>query len=110
MDIITAIAVSLHLGFTESYNIIHPHIRLQQDSTIAGVYYNSERNISFYGGIEKKLNNMLEGSAIEFGVVTGYSGLELAPYVRATYKNFFIASGYEKDKIVGAIIGYELKF
>ena len=50
MEVLTSIALSLHLGFAGDYNAFHPHVRLQEQQYIAGVYYNSEYTISPYVG------------------------------------------------------------
>lgn len=88
------------------YNAIHPHIRLQEQSYITGLYYNSESNISFYAGKRWEYNDF----GLEAGAVTGYSAGDVIPYGRATYKNFFVAPALEGDDTVGAVIGYEFKW
>lgn len=88
------------------YNAIHPHIRLQEQSYITGLYYNSESNISFYAGKRWEYNDF----GLEAGAVTGYTAGDVIPYGRATYKNFFVAPALEGDDTVGAVIGYEFKW
>jgi len=100
-----ALGLSLHLGLNNNYNEIHPHVRWSEQGYIAGAYYNSVRNISTYAGYRWEYNDFgLEGAA-----VTGYPEADVIPYVRATYKDFFVAPALE-DGTVGAVIGYELKF
>lgn len=41
-----ALAVSLHLGLAGDYNSLHPHARCDVNNTVAGVYLNSEKNLS----------------------------------------------------------------
>ena len=53
-EIILSLALSNHVGFDNSYNEIHPHIRFKTDNTISGAFYNSDRTISFYTGKEFK--------------------------------------------------------
>lgn len=101
-----ALAFSLHLGLEGDYNEIHPHIRYNEQNYIAGVYYNSESNISTYAGKRWEYNNF----GLEAGAVTGYSGGNILPYGRATYKNFYVTPALEGDNTVGAVIGYEFKF
>jgi len=100
------LAFSLHLGLLSEYNEIHPHIRWKQDNFIAGAYYNSTENISPYAGYRFEHN----GLGLEIGAVSGYENLGgIIPYVRGTYKNFFIAPAAEGQR-TGAVIGYEFKF
>ena len=100
-----ALALTLHLGLEGDYNEVHPHIRYNEQNYIAGVYYNSERNISFYAGKRWEHNQF----GIEAGAVTGYSESDVLPYGRVTYNNFFIAPGVEPDN-VGLVVGYEIKW
>ena len=98
------IAVSVHIGALVGYdfNEVHPHVRYTtEDSYIAGVYYNSERDISVYGGYD--FGN------VELGFVTGYNSTVL-PFVRLTYEGFYATPVlYGDDNDVGLVIGYELK-
>ena len=96
-----SLALSYHLlGEAYDLNYIHPHVRYESDTVIAGAYYNSEYRTSLYFGT--KLNEY-----IEVAFVTGY-GDKVLPYVRATYDNWFIAPAAYPDS-VGAVIGYEVK-
>ena len=106
MDPITfAIGLSLHLGFENEYNSIHPHIRYQQNTIIAGAFYNSEENISTYIGQRVEHNDL----GFEYGVATGYYD-SVTPYVRVTYKDFFVAPGVENNETIGLVAGYEIKY
>ena len=100
-----ALAFSLHLGFEDNYNKVHPHIRYNHNDFIAGAYYNSESTISTYIGKRWEYNDF----GIEAGAVTGYSDAEITPYIRGTYKNLFIAPAQERGT-VGVVIGYEFKW
>lgn len=104
--LILGMAVSAHIGLENEYNRLHPHARVQCDSYISGVYYNSEERASFYAGFEKEL---LEDLTIEVGVVDGYQyEKEIVPYGRVKYKNYFIAPAYENgSENIGAVIGIE---
>ena len=95
-----SMAISMHLGLENNYNNIHPHARCSIDNTIAGVYYNSEDNISTYIGM--KYDN------IELGIVTGYSSNEIVPMIRYVKNNFFISPAYETNGNYGITIGIEL--
>ena len=103
MDIALSIALSLHLGFEGDYNAFHPHLRLQEQNYIAGAYYNSESNVSPYVGYRFEHNDF----GLEIGAVGNYSHADIAPYVRGTYKQFFVAPGVESEK-VGIVFGIEL--
>ena len=113
MDILLGIAVSQHLNFQHDYNEIHPHIRLQQDSFIAGAYYNSVKEISPYAGIRLEL----EDHGVELGAVGGYDALgKVIPYVRYTYdlndslKLFATPSGERANGEInyGVVVGAEI--
>ena len=101
-----ALALSLHIGLEGDYNEIHPHIRYNNENYIAGVYYNSESNISTYAGKRWEYNDF----GVELGAVTGYINQPLLPYARVTYNNFFIAPAHEVGKNTGTVIGYEFKW
>jgi len=69
------------------------------------MYYNSESRISTYIGKRFEYDDF----GLELGAVTGYSDAKIAPYGRATYRNFFVAPGLE-DGTVGIVVGTEIKF
>jgi len=107
MDILLGIALSMHLGFEQDYNSVHPHVRLQQDNLIAGAYYNSEEALSAYSGIELSNGKWSQ----EFGVVTGYSDADVLPYLRTTYElsnstKIFATPAFE-DNNAGIVLGIE---
>ena len=95
------VAFSMHIGLEGDYNNIHPHARCTVDNTIAGVYYNSESKVSVYIG--HKFGNL------EVGLVTGYSSYDIAPMIRYTKDEWFVASAYETPDTLGLTIGYEFK-
>ena len=100
------LAVSLHLGSHINYNFnnVHPHVRYSIPDTkiIAGAYYNSEHDLSLYGGYKFEY--------AEVGLVTGYYDTPI-PFVRATYDSWYVAPVvYGEKKQVGLVLGYELKF
>jgi hypothetical protein len=94
----------MHVGLDNEYNSIHPHARCTLDNTILGVYYNSEYNASSYIG--KVHNYNIE---IEYGLVTGYTGSNIAPMLRIKKDNFFIAPAYEVEGNIGIVVGFEFK-
>jgi hypothetical protein len=100
-----ALGISLHLGFENEYNSIHPHIRYNHEQFIAGAYYNSEHNLSTYIGKRWEHNDF----GLEAGAVTGYNN-PIIPYVRGTYKDFFVAPAVENKDTVGLVLGYEVKY
>ena len=103
-EIILSLALSNHVGFDNSYNEIHPHIRYKYDNNITGLFYNSDRNISFYIGKEY-INSKF---TIDMGIVTGYEN-KIAPMVIIKKNNFFIMPGAE-NKTIGLVVGYEHVF
>lgn len=106
MEIILSLAVSLHLGMEGDYNSIHPHIRLKYDDFISGVYYNSEYNPSLYVGKVVEYN----GLEYEFGIVNGYSDLNISPYLRIKKDSLFVLPATEDGKLKGIVIGLEKSF
>jgi hypothetical protein len=107
IEIILSFAVSAHLGFSERYNNTHPRLGVEYENIIAGVYYNSEYDISSYVGYEFKIQDNFQ---IEVGLVNGYAQDEVLPFARAKYNSFFVAPGYEKGAIVGLVVGKEFNF
>ena len=108
MDPLTfALGVSLHLGFEKEYNFLHPHVRYQYEEFIAGAYVNSINQPSFYAGGRYEHKDF----GVELAVVSGYNKndlLELSPYIRATYKNYFFVPDNQGD--TGIVLGTEFKF
>lgn len=103
MDLIFALAISQHIGFEKKYNDFHPHFRIQYENVIGGVYYNSLNNISVYGGVRRDFGDF----GLETAMVSGYRD-NLTPYLRATYKDFYISPAFEEgSEEVGLVIGYE---
>lgn len=111
MDLLLGLATSLHLGLAGDYNGLHPHIGIEHNNIIGGVYYNSESALSTYMGYEFVFDEFnLEG-----GVVTGYS-TGATPFVRATRdldenRKAFIAPVIEEDATgnvrTGIVLGLE---
>jgi hypothetical protein len=112
MDLILGLALSAHLGLSEDfYNEVHPHLRFVENKYVAGIYYNSIGNFSFYGGKRFEYNNL----GFEVGTATGYEIL-VAPYARGTYDfnediRLFGTAGWEENNNelkAGIVIGLEL--
>ena len=112
MDLTLAVAVTAHLGLAGDYNAVHPHIRLSDGHVIAGAYLNSESRVSLYAGLRGQRGRWF----IEGGAVTGYTGADVAPYLRAGYDagrvTVFVAPAYEYAPAsrVGAVVGLEWRF
>jgi len=116
------VALSLHMGLEENYNNVHPHVRCDINNShsalhniIAGAYYNSEKNISFYVGKKIPLYylgtpHLMHNVELEVGLVTGYSGAEIVPMLRVKRGNWFMSPAYETtSNNVGLVFGYEFK-
>jgi hypothetical protein len=110
MDIFYGILLSTHLGFTNSYNAIHPHagVYLNEANNISiGAYYNSTENISTYAAYRYDFSDNINA---EFGLVTGYPMAPIQPMIKVNYKQFFIAPAGEKigEEInTGIVLGLE---
>jgi hypothetical protein len=111
VDILLGLALSYHVGFEAVYNSVHPHVRLQHDHFITGLYYNSENSMSAYAGINLDLDNFF----VEGGAVTGYSEGNVIPFARLGYKlgdmSFFVAPGietYQGSSQIRPVIGLEI--
>ena len=116
------LTLSLHLGMQAGFNEINPHIRCEVENYSTGMYYNSEKNISFYMSRDFSIRE----SEIEIGLATGYRDNSVIPIVRWKKNNWFIAPMYGRtwyyteytdrptvwfkgEKDYGVIIGYEFK-
>ena len=111
--ILFSLALSAHVGLSDSYNNLHPHVRFIEDGAIAGAYYNSVNNLSVYVGHRTDITDNI---GLEFAGVTGYPAFgPVAPYVRGTYDygsvRAFVAPAYETwhdDSVnVGLVFGLE---
>lgn len=100
-----SVALSAHLPAGD-WNSIHPSIRYGDDWAI-GAYLNSEYNLSTYVSYTWTYDNWF----IEGGAVTGYSGADVLPFIRAGYDHkdvrFFVAPALMDGK-VGLVFGVEL--
>tara|TARA_R100001594_G_scaffold29592_1_gene55065 strand:+ start:217 stop:549 length:333 start_codon:yes stop_codon:yes gene_type:complete len=99
------VAFSMHIGLENDYNNVHPHARCTVDNYIGGIYYNSEETTSVYLGRKNKVSRF----NVEYGLVTGYSGMDPAPMIRIEKNGFFVAPSYETDGNAGVVVGIELK-
>lgn len=103
-----ALAFSYHVG-GEAYdfNEVHPHVRYTTESNyIAGAYYNSDYNTSFYAG---KTFDVYGYFDLDVAAVSGYYDTIL-PYVRVKKNGFFLAPTVYGGFMPGAVVGYELSF
>ena len=116
MDIILALATTLHLGLAGDYNEVHPSIQLRADNgLIAGLYHNSEDTLSVYTGYRSEWEKFF----LELGVVAGYEHADIMPYGRVGYDftdnlSVFAAPAFEVDNndelTIGAVLGIEFSF
>lgn len=106
MSCFLGLALSLHVGFSQDYNGVHPGFHCQHsEKWTSGIYYNSEENPSVYSKLRFGKETWLD-----VGLVTGYSEPVL-PFIRVGYENIFIAPSYEvSSERIGVIIGYEINF
>lgn len=97
------LALSHHI-LPGDWNEIHPGIRYRQDEWVAGVYLNSEDDVSVFGAYD--FGNL------ELGLVTGYEGGNVIPFVRAHYDidnvSFFASPTFNTVGDFGVVIGVEL--
>ena len=83
--IVLGLGLSLHLGFSQDYNPVNPYVEYQHDNLRAGAYYNSEENISVYGGVNLPVYDIF---SVDTGLLYGgYPALpnDLLPYVKFNY-------------------------
>ena len=116
------LTLSLHLGMQSGFNEINPHIRCEVENYSTGMYYNSEKKISFYVSRDFSIRE----SEIEVGLATGYRDSNVIPIIRWKKNNWFIAPMYgntwyytiypdrptvwfKGEKDYGVIIGYDFK-
>ena len=111
----TGVALSLHLGLSGDYNEVHPFVEYNNNNIHAGIYLNSESNLSPY------VNYRFENDSnyfVDVGIVGGYEFLKVAPLIRVG-KNFndnvslFVVPSYEEhnDEInAGAVVGLQFSF
>ena len=120
------LALSLHLGLNGDYNSVHPQVKCDVGNQSYGVYYNSNKELSYFASRNLKVRN----SEFEYGLVTGYEGSKILPLIRFKWEgkrghifltpivsaNYFITeypsgrqviTGGEKD--IGLLVGYEIK-
>ena len=115
------LTLSLHLGMEAGFNEINPHLRCDINNYSTGIYYNSEKNVSFYVSRDFSIRE----SEIEIGLVTGYRDANIIPLMRWKKNNWFIAPTngrtwyyteypdrivwFKGEKDYGVIIGYDYK-
>ena len=103
------LALSAHLSLPGDWNEVHPCLRYQDGAFIAGAFLNSENQVSAYAGVE-----LQQGATwLELGAVTGYSGADVLPFIRAgvdlsEQTRLFVAPAYANGE-VGAVLGVEFQ-
>lgn len=114
MEILIAIALSSHIGFENEYNYVHPHLRVEYENIISGIYLNSEENVSAYAGIRNEFGDF----GLEYGIVGGYNSLgTITPMIRGTYnlgENLIIYAAPSQEVLeektnYGVVFGIELQ-
>ena len=93
-----SLAVTMHLGLAGDYTSLHPHARCDVNNTIAGIYYNSEENISGYVGYQFQMPYDIE---LELGWVTGYNTEKERAYARWSGVSDYEV--YYKNKLIGEV-------
>ena len=76
------LAISLHVGLGQGWNQIHPGIRYTDNQFTVGAFLNSESNVSAYATYT--FENVIGNIDLDFGLATGYTGIPVAPIIRAT--------------------------
>ena len=103
------------------FNEINPHVRCEVANSSFGMYYNSEKDISFYMSQNLKFRK----SEVEIGLATGYKEGNVIPLIRFKKNNWFIAPMYATTRYYtkypdhtvlhkghrdyGILVGYEIK-
>jgi len=110
MGLSFCLALSTHISLPGNWNEVHPCIRYQDKAFIAGAFLNSEDRISAYAGIELRRGRTFA----EIGAVTGYSGADVLPFLRAGIvldrgARIFVAPAYANDD-TGGVLGVEFQF
>jgi hypothetical protein len=84
-----ALAFSYHISLIETYkmNVIHPNAGMECQRYEAGVFYNSESEVSVYAGRKFPVT---QKSYMELGLVSGYVAYDVLPYIRYVHGNFFM--------------------
>ena len=103
------LAFSTHIALAGDWNERHPCIRYTNNSWTVGAFLNSENTISGYGSYTFET----DGWFLEAGIVTGYSGFEIAPMIRTGYEfndniRIFAAPAATVKSDYGIILGVEL--
>ena len=115
--LILGLAMSYHLGFSGSYNEIHPYIEYQQNNLSIGAYYNSEERVSAYASLNFNISHNI---SVNVGIVSGYPEItkyeeyDILPFVKFNYhlddrtKIFATPAAerqYDQSMNYGAVIG-----
>ena len=98
----------MHIGLSGDWNEHHPCIRYTDNNWTVGAYLNSEDTVSGYASYTFESEGWFAG----MGAVTGYSGFEVAPMLRAGY-NFdgyrvFAAPAATVKGNFGIVLGIEV--
>lgn len=103
------LALSMHVSLAGDWNETHPCVKYTNSNITIGAYLNSEGEVSTYSSFTFDR----DGWFAEIGLTSGYSGFDLAPFVRAGYQfseqaKFFVAPAATVKGDVGLVIGFEV--
>ena len=113
MEIFFSLAFSMHLNLSSNFNEVHPHIRIENNNNIFGLYQNSNDDLAVYSGWK-----IGEKYYVDLGVTFWESvkGGWIHPWFRGGYKindhiNIFTSPVVSYDENnqseVGGLIGIE---
>jgi hypothetical protein len=110
MNLIISLATTIHLGFTEPLENLHPHILIEHEYFNTGIYFNSEGRVSPY----LSYKSYTSSHYVEIGIVDGYS-IGLMPLFRlgtelSDTSSIFISPGFDNYNInnPGLVFGIEI--
>ncbi len=105
MEFVLGLALSLHVGFDDSYNNIHPKFSASYENLIMGGYYNSIKKPSFYFG---RSSDLTENLTLETVIVSGYVYGPIIPAARLLYKDKYYLTYGQEGKGGGIVIGIDI--
>jgi hypothetical protein len=112
IEIVTSLFITAHAGFSDhNLNWVHPHIGVETEKYAAGLYYNSERRVSFY------VSRTLYSGPVDIagGVVTGYASTKVLPFISVSryldkgFTVFVIPSVDSETRKPSLVLGLEYK-
>lgn len=109
MSVALCIAMTTHIALGDGWRENHPCIKYEHGDYTVGTFINSEDAVSVYASRTWGR----DGWFIEAGAVTGYSGGDVLPMVRAGYEfgdaRAFVVPAYDiRSESVGVVFGLEV--